>query len=569
MSVCRSLGCSRASAGSKWVPGAAAPGRWRPVDGSVTTEKRAPVDDQVESPPVVPADAADNRLVALFSRSGSVVCLQSQQGDLWTWYLGIRAEDGDDIDGRPVEPGRLYWVVSTEAPLRDILPDLLVASASGAIITAATQELYDAFVATSARELSQTIDIGGRRRLLLREGQQLLRMAPPGTVPPPSTDGSPVRVATLPLPARIPQQTFQEAKSVAISLADGPTLRRWTPIEGEIALRHAVKDVPLETKLVGTTLLNWLGLPNTVDSLRQEVQSAGLPAVLMLHVVLGAALDKILANRAHVTVSIDQLVAAIGWEPRSRAERQKKRAQVWRWLALFDAMQVIGRRDGKWRDPDTHQVIDLTSRDALIRITGRRDPAQLSFDEGTPPLEVSYVAGPWLEKFRGDRRVLADFGNVRKLAAIKAGKPSGAWAQAIGLALQQRWRERASYAQIAHVGEDKSLTVRSKPIARRELLDLFPPTPTVDEVLASNDPGRAKKYWDDAIDMLKAEGIVTWYRELTPLPAKRKGWGRDWLDQPLDIRPADEEKAAIAEIATRAQTRRRAARRRKAASDPG
>jgi hypothetical protein len=103
-----------------------------------------------------------------------------------------------------------------------------------------------------------------------------------------------------------------EAKALAIATADGPTLRRWTPIEGEVAWRHAVKDSPLETKLVGTTLLGWIGLPNTLESLRQEIQGAGLPALLMLHVVLGAALDPILANRAHVTVSLDQLVAAIG-----------------------------------------------------------------------------------------------------------------------------------------------------------------------------------------------------------------------------------------------------------------
>lgn len=52
-------------------------------------------------------------------------------------------------------------------------------------------------------------------------------------------------------------------------------------------------------------------------------------------------------------------------------------------------------------------------------------------------------------------RILADFGNVRKLAVIKAGKPSGAWAQAIGLALQERWRERASYPQPVRVGDDR------------------------------------------------------------------------------------------------------------------
>ena len=175
---------------------------------------------------------------------------------------------------------------------------------------------------------------------------------------------------------------------------------------------------------------------------------------------------------------------------------------------------------------------------------------------------MSYIAGPWLEKFKGDRRVLADFGNVRKLAAIKAGKPSGAWAQAIGLALQQRWRERASYAQAAHVGDDKSLTIRTKPFTRRDLLDS---SPDADRRRGARGPhpGRAKHYWDDAIKILKAEGVITYYRELTPLPARRQGWARDWLEQPLDIRPADEEKAAMAEIATRARARKKALAARK------
>ena len=530
--------------------------------GATSDDRRAPAAQAARPPADV--GAADGRLVTLFARPGSVLCLQGRQGELWTWYAGIRAEDGDEIDGKPVEPGRLYWVLSTEAPLHDILPDLLAASTSGAVITAATRELHEAFVAAAAAALNQSVEVGGRRHRVLHDGQRFLRMAPPGTVPPPDADGSPVRVPTLPLPARLPQQTFQEAKTIAVGLADGPALRRWTPIEGEVAWRHAARDAPLETKLVGTSLLGWLGLPNTLDSLRAELQGAGLPAVLLLHVVLGAALDKILANRAHVTVAIDQLVGAIGWEPRSRAERLAMRHRVWRWLALYDAMQVVGRRDGRWRDPDTGEVLDLTSRDALIRITGRRDPAQLSFDAGTPPLEVSYVAGPWLEKFRGDRRVLADFGNVRKLAAIKAGKPSGAWAQAIGLALQQRWRERAAYTRIGRVGEDKHLTIRTKPFTRRELLDLFPPSPTVDEVLDGPNPARAKSYWSEAVKLLKGGGIITHYRELEPLAPRRQGWARDWLEQPLDIRPADEDAAAIAEIAARAQARRRSARRRPA-----
>ncbi len=81
-------------------------------------------------------------------------------------------------------------------------------------------------------------------------------------------------------PPVLPQQTAPEVKAAAMGLADGPKLRRWEPIEGEIALRHAVRGSPLETKLVSHPLLEWLGLPNTIDSLRAELRQAGLPRSL-------------------------------------------------------------------------------------------------------------------------------------------------------------------------------------------------------------------------------------------------------------------------------------------------
>jgi hypothetical protein len=357
-------------------------------------------------------------------------------------------------------------------------------------------------------------------------------------------------------------------KTAGIALADGPMLRRWVEADGETALRHAVKGAPLETKLIGSPLLDWLGLPNTVNSLRAELKRAGIPAFLLLNVAIGAALDRISAQRLFVTVEIDELVRTIGWEPRSRVERELRRRQVWRWMALFDHMQVIGCRDGKYRDPDTREVIDLTSRDALIRITGRRDPAQLAFDDSQPPLEITYVAGPWIEQWRGDRRILADFGDVRKLAAIPAGKPSGAWAQAIGLALQQKWRERASRATVGRVGEDKKATVHVGTFTRRQLLDLFPPSPTVDEVLTGPHPARAREYRDEAIKHLRRNHIVGFCEATAPLPEKRKGWADSWLDQPLDIHPARPGTDAVAEIAGNAQARRKALERRRRTRAP-
>jgi hypothetical protein len=71
---------------------------------------------------------------------------------------------------------------------------------------------------------------------------------------------------------------------------------------------------------------------------------------------------------------------------------------------------------------------------------------QLSYDPGQPPVAITYNAGPWIQQWRGNHRVLSYFGDVRKFAALPAGKPSGAWAQAIGLALQQWWREKSALA---------------------------------------------------------------------------------------------------------------------------
>ncbi|MGH2355814.1 MAG: hypothetical protein ACRDI2_08260 [Chloroflexota bacterium] len=371
-------------------------------------------------------------------------------------------------------------------------------------------------------------------------------------------------ISVAALPEALAQQTFPEAKALAIALADGPKLRRWKPVAGDIALWHHVDRATLQTKLNGGPLLDWLGLPSTVESLQEELRRAGLPAVLLLHVAIAGSLELAERNRLYVTVAVDDLLAAIGWKPRSTLERERMRRQVWRWLAMFDAAQIIGRRPGKYRDPDTKQEVDLQSIDALIRITGQRKPAQLAFDASVPPLEVTYAAGPWIEQWRGNHAILTYFGDVRRLATIPAGKPSGTWAQAIGLALHQRWRERSAYADVHHVGGDKALTVCFGTFTRRDLFDLFSPDPSADDVLGGHDPKRARAYWKDAIALLKQQGVVGYYKELGALPDKRQGWRDAWLDQELDIRPTEEGKQATAEIAKRSRTVRQSQAKRKA-----
>jgi len=371
-------------------------------------------------------------------------------------------------------------------------------------------------------------------------------------------------IAPYRFPATLPQQTSPEIKAVTRAIADGPTGRRWTQIEGETALAHRIGNTRLETKLLGLPLLDWLGLPNTPESIYVELRTMGLDAVLLLHDCIGAVLDQ--TGHAYVTATMDELIRAIGWTPRSKFERDQKRRQVWRWLAMFTAMEVIGTRTGRYKDKATGEAYDLTSRDPLLVLAGRRMAAQLAFDDSQPPIEVTLGAGAWLDRWRGNAQVLWYFGDVRKLAAIPAGKPSGAWARSIGLALQQRWREESATAGVAHVGEQNKVVTFTGPFTRAELLDLFPPSPTLDEMLAGPNPARARAYWKDAIGLLKEQGTIGYYREQTRLAAGRQEWAAEWKAQEINIEPpADSASAlAIAEIASRAKTARKARAKRKA-----
>ena len=360
----------------------------------------------------------------------------------------------------------------------------------------------------------------------------------------------------------IPQYTFHEARTVAIAIADARSGNRWETIEGEIAVRHVIPGEPLQTKFAAGPLSGWWGSPLSQEGLLEELRKMEFTGVLLYHVGLHMVLQS-----PHVTVSLDEFIREIGWEPRSSAQRQEMQRRIWLWLTYFDGMKVIGRRPGRYRDPHSGRELDLTSVDALLRITGTRMPTTAALDGAEVPVEVTLTAGPWLDQYRGNRQVLSDFGNIRHLASIPAGKPSGAWAQSVGLALYQRWRERATRTEVAYVGEDNHPTVRGQHFTRRDLLGLFRCDPYVEDVLDSDHPGRARQYWDDAIQELKIVGMIGYYKEAEPLKKGRKGWQEAWLDQPLDIRPAREEARAIEEISrTAVKKRRTGTRKRNSAS---
>ena len=344
------------------------------------------------------------------------------------------------------------------------------------------------------------------------------------------------------LPAIIPQNTSPEIRALNVALTHN---QDWQGIEGEMALAYGQPNDRFEMKLEPSrALLEWLAGEATHEALQEELRALGIAAVLLHHVVL----DLVLKER-QVTVALDDLVTAVGWKPRSIEERNSMRVLIWRGLLFFDSVQVHGIRRGNYDDRVTGQKLNLTSCDALVRIMGRRGLRDAGPE--AVPLEVTLSAGPWLDEFRENRQVLTHFGDVRRIAAIPSGQASGAWAQSVGLALQQRWREYAFKALVEYRADGEPRLVKfHKPFTRRDLLGLFRCNPYVDDVLNGSHPVRAQDYWNHAIDLLKERGVVSDCKPLAPAPAGRQGWQSGWLDQPLDLQPTVDGLRAIAAMAT-------------------
>jgi hypothetical protein len=375
------------------------------------------------------------------------------------------------------------------------------------------------------------------------------------------------------LPNELPQPTFIEARTVGTAISDGRDLRDWQRLDGVLAMLHAPKGSTLQTRFEpGRVLLSWWGRPAEVQLLEAELQNLEFDAVLLFFTSLSLVIEN-----GEVDTSIDALIAAIGRDEdarRSQAARKLWRGKLWRWLMLFDSMAIIGARPGVWREPrsvDSKRpkmpVEKLYSNDPLLIITGQRGTEQPSFDNSAIPKEVSIAGGRWLREFRGNREFLSKLGNVRAIAAIRRGQPSGDWACCIGLILIQLWREQATKAS-HHIikdsaGNNKSQTLKFRPFTRRELLQTWRPDNDVLKILKSDKPHRAKNYWIAAIQKLRGQGVIGFYKELEPLSAGRKDWQDKWLEQPLDIRPIGDVRKDTIEINKEAKVAREQERKRK------
>ncbi len=364
------------------------------------------------------------------------------------------------------------------------------------------------------------------------------------------TDAEPVRrgrAVEAPVWTPPPILAYQQAA------ADGPSGAHWVATPG---------GALVNTRGKAGYMVNYTDPEASVAELMQTLnERGGMDAVF----VVAAAVQHALEHEGE-PVHIDDLLLDIGWD-RAHGGREEARKSLAATLLMFNAWAVVGTNWGTFTDPKTGQAIDVSSRGPLFTSTILY-PAQGTLDDSAPPVGATFTLGDFLRRVHRYPQVMASFSTYARLAKIRRGKPSGAWAAVIGLALLVRWRELASKAstRVTTPGERNRLTVRTQHFTRRYLLEAFPPEPTAAEVLGGPQPGRAKKYWRDAIAILRREGIIgpdpADYQELgRPLP--RYQWADLWLDEALEIRPAPACEGDFLALAERAGQERKKRRRRK------
>jgi hypothetical protein len=329
--------------------------------------------------------------------------------------------------------------------------------------------------------------------------------------------------------------TAPEMDALERAAADGKHGRHYVNHEQMAARFHSIPGASHSVKLELSMAENIAGVTTgTLEQLtREQDADAALAFLYIAHILAPPnSLGRTASGRG--IVDFDDVIAKIGWNPRSTVERREMHRRVYQFIQFGERAQVIGERRGKYKDKHTGEIINTVIRSSIWRIHRSEAPEQGSlFPLEEVPVSVQLVISPDWEMILTSPQTAQYLPMGETLGAIPGNKPSGAWARVIGLSLASFWR------RLPREALDGSI----KP-TRRELVERYPPkTGTVDEILSSTQPNRALDYWCSALDILVEMGFLENSGEtLVKIEAQkrrlpRQGWANDWLEEVVDLRP--------------------------------
>lgn len=346
-----------------------------------------------------------------------------------------------------------------------------------------------------------------------------------------------------------PVHTSQEWTALEQAAADGKTQTAYREVNGQLV--HQRQGSPFFVRMTPRD-------EEPLDALVTLTQSADAnSAIGLLYVSELLAPAQPLARGAYAggRVNIDDVIAKIGLDPRSTKERRQMREWAYKAVVEFGARaEVVGRRAGRtYKDHDGKEIDTYIAVTPWAMMNPER-PVQPGLF-GDVPVSVELVASrEWtaLTTAPATRQFLP-CGEV--LGSIPPRQAAGAWARVVGLAFMNFKRRHP--------------TGRLQPTRRQMLTEFTPAKSPPIEILEGNDPGRAVRYWRDALRILVERGILADAGEAAqPDAPAGYGWQEAWLNAKVDLQPGalllDPVKDRALARAEKALPKRRRPRKRKA-----
>ncbi len=341
-------------------------------------------------------------------------------------------------------------------------------------------------------------------------------------------------------------QTSQEFNALSLAQCDGKTFAGYMMNEQAGAIIHYRAGSPHQIRMELSEDERTAGL--ALGYLENLARAQDADAVLATAYILG-----VLAPPSHLPprpyaggwIDFDDVLSKIGWIPRNTKDRRELHGKIWNFVKFGERAQIIGKRTGaKYKDAEGNEI-DTTIHGAAWRVmkTETPDPPALYAALETP-VRAEIVVSKELTALISNPKTAQYFQCGEVLGAIPGGKPAGAWARVIGLALLSFWRRKPREYDAGIL----------KP-TRRELLSHYAAKiAPYDEILASDKPGRAIDYWHGALQILADEGFIarTGEAAITPKAMRdglpRKNWQDLWLDQSINIEVGTKTKPAFEKV---------------------
>jgi hypothetical protein len=348
---------------------------------------------------------------------------------------------------------------------------------------------------------------------------------------------APLRVASFAI------QTSQEMDAWHRAQCAGKTFAGYSIFDQAGAIVHKVSGFPHEIRLALTDeeRINGLAMSYLESLVRAQDADAALATAYILGVL---APPSPLPARALASgwIDFDDVLKKIGWYPQTTRERRAMHARIWEFVRFGERAQIVGKRTTKYNNPSTGEEIDTTIHGAIWRIFKTETPNK-RMPGASPeiPVRAEIAVSKELTELLTSPKTAQYLHGAEILGAIAGGKPAGAWARVIGLALASFWRRNPR--------ESISGTIRP---TRRELLDHYAAkVAPYEEILTSDKPGRVIEYWCGALQVLADAGFIERGGEAA-ISAKamraalpRQNWKDAWLDQTINIEPSETMKPRI------------------------